>query len=393
MENKKGNRINYSKVAKQYNCDPRTVKRYFTQRRESPCVRKKREVKKVTDGFEELIEEKFVRDNAPSISIYNLLKEKYGYIGSYQTIKKYTHNLKQQKIKEATMRFETNPGVQAQVDWKEELKLRNKSGKEFTVNIFICILGYSRLKYICLTQDRTQPTLFNCLSKAFKFFGGVPEEILFDNMRTVVDRSRTQFNKVVFNQKFYEFSKDAGFIPKSCLAYRPETKGKVEVVAKIMNRLKVYNNEFESYEELESIVNKLMNDINNEVQQTTKEKPITRFNEEKGKLRPEPNYSILEAYFMGTEIRRKVPRDNLITYKNKKYSVPPKYVNRTVSLVEDGTKLYIFYEKKLLATHNLQDKKINYIPEHYLELVGSTFTNSDLIEEICKRNLEIIDKI
>lgn len=197
----------------------------------------------------------------------------------------------------------------------------------------------------------------------------------------------------MFNQKFYEFSKDAGFIPKSCLAYRPETKGKVEVVAKIMNRLKVYNNEFESYEELEGIVNKLMNDINNEVQQTTKEKPITRFNEEKGKLRPEPNYSILEAYFMETEIKRKVPRDNLITYKNKKYSVPPKYVNRTVSLVEDGTKLYIFYEKKLLVTHNLQDKKINYIPEHYLELVGSTFTNSDLIEEICKRNLEIIDKI
>ena len=130
--------------------------------------------------------------------------------------------------------------MQCQIDWKEELTLINRRGDPVTVNIFLAILGYSRLKYIELTTDKTQPTLFRCLTNAIKFFGGTPQEMLFDNMKTVVDQSRTQFQEPVYNDTFYQFSKDAGFIPKSCIAYRPKTKGKVEVVAKLMNRLKAY---------------------------------------------------------------------------------------------------------------------------------------------------------
>ena len=101
-----------------------------------------------------------------------------------------------------------------------------------------------------------------------KYYGGIPKEFLFDNMKTVIDRSRIQFGKPVYNDKFYAFSKDAVFIPKSCLAYRPRTKGKVETLARIVNRIKAYNNEFESLEDLEDTVNDLRDGMNEEIHST-----------------------------------------------------------------------------------------------------------------------------
>ena len=70
------------------------------------------------------------------------------------------------------MRFETSPGFQAQVDWKEKFKLTNKSGEIIEFNVFIVVLGYSRMKYLMVTKDRTQTTVFNGLLESFKYFNG-----------------------------------------------------------------------------------------------------------------------------------------------------------------------------------------------------------------------------
>lgn len=110
------------------------------------------------------------------------------------------------------------------------------------------------MKFVKLTFDRAQSTLFECLTSAFEFFGGVTDEILFDNMKTVVDHVKSDFSNIVINEKFAQFAKDSGFIISACRAFRPETKGKVEVPAKIMNRLKAYNGEFSNQYDLISIV-------------------------------------------------------------------------------------------------------------------------------------------
>ena len=233
MENKEKRRINYSKIAKQYDCDPRTVKRYFNARDENPTVRKPREIKRLTDGLEDIIEEKYVIHHAPAIAIYNLLVERYKFKGSYTTIKTYTHELKEKKINEATIRFETSPGLQCQIDWKESLTLLNKQNKPFTINIFLSILGFSRLKYIELTLDKSQSTLFRCLTNAIKYFGGVPKEFLFDNMKTVVDRSRTQFDKPIYNQVFYSFSKMQISFQNHVWLSGQEQKGRLKLLLKL----------------------------------------------------------------------------------------------------------------------------------------------------------------
>ena len=386
-------KINYAAIARQYGCDYRTVKKYYNERDDTPATRKPREVVKKTDGFEAIIQEKCLIHNAPAIAIYELLKSKYGYTGSYSIIKAYTHNLKKEKQNEVTIRFETSPGLQCQIDWKEELTLVSKLGETFTINVFLAILGYSRYKYIELTLDRSQPTLFKCLTNTIRYYGGVPKQFLFDNMKTVADKSRTQYETVVYNERFYQFSKDAGFEPQSCMAYRPETKGKVEVVAKIMNRLKAYNNEFTTLDELTKIVIELNKDINSQIHQTTKEKPVDRFHKEKEYLQPEPRYDILEAYYSEKVLTRKVPKDCLITYQNRKYSVQPAFAGKTVSLQIEGDNLHIYYNKSLVSSHKISDKVINYTQLDYKLLLKHSLIKEENIERIAEKNLELFDKL
>lgn len=393
MAKKENRKINYAKTARQYNCDQRTVKKHFEEIGKQPRKRKSRTVKKLIEGFETIIEDKYLKYNAPAIEIFEVLRSKYGYKGSYSTIKQYTHDLKEKTIRAVTVRFETNPGLQCQIDWKENLILENCNGEIFTINIFLAILGFSRYKYIVLTLDKTQSTLFRCLTSTFEYFGGVPKELLFDNMRTVVDQARTQFKTVVYNKTFALFAKDAGFIPHSCMAYRPRTKGKVEVVAKLMNRLKAYNREFETFEDLSLIVEQLNEKINSEIHQTTQEKPKDRFLKEKEYLTKEPNYLALYPYFSDQPTVRKVSKEALITYANAKYSVSPKYIGKTVTFKVDKNELKIYCDDKFIESHSLATKKINYKEDHYREILKYSIRDEGKIDEYCKQNLELFDHL
>ena len=227
----------------------------------------------------------------------------------------------------------------------------------------------------------------------FIYYEGVPKELLFDNMKTVVDKSRTQFNKPVYNEKLYEFSKDAGFIAKSCMAYRPKTKGKVETLARIVNRLKVYNNEFKTISELIEIVKKLNKEINEEIQATTKEKPIERFKKEKEYLNPLPRIEVLETYFKEKVLVRKVPKNCLITYEGLKYSVSPAVAGKSVTLVRQDDNLYIYYNQNLISSHSITGKPINYNESDYKEILKYSFIKEKDIERICQDNLDIFDKL
>ena len=389
----KTQKVNYAKLAKQYDCDWRTAKKYHEQDPKVLATRKKREVKTLIDGLEEVIAQKYLEENATAKAIYNVLVENYGYKGSYPTIKNFCKKLKTQKKEEVTLRFETTQGFQCQIDWKENVTLVSKSGEMFTFNVFLAVLGYSRLKYIEATFDRSQKTLFRCLTNTFKYFEGVPQELLFDNMRTVVDQPRTQFGKPVFNEAFKHFAQDAGFVPRACLAYRPETKGKVESVAKLMNRLYAYNDEFETVSDIQNIVFKLLDSINNEIHSTTNEKPIERFEKEKEYLNPEPNYDILSDYFTEGSIFRKVSKDSLITYQGKRYSVPKKFIGKIVTLECTNETISIYYDNIKIQEHALSNKPINYVPEDYQEIYFDRLGENDDTRKQCERNLSYFDKL
>ena len=218
-------RQGYSKkrIARELGISINTVRKYIQT--DSPPVYSTREVKPMKlDPYREYIKKRI--ENAsphwiPATVIYREIKAR-GYVGKMSMLRNY---LRQQKplVAEEVIRFETKSGQQMQVDWAEFRKGKNR------LCAFIATLGYSRASYVEFVTDEKLMTLLKCHENAFDYFGGVPEEILYDNMKTViVERDCYGEGKHRLQSGFWDFSKHYGFIPKVCRPYRAQTKGKVE---------------------------------------------------------------------------------------------------------------------------------------------------------------------
>ena len=390
-----GDKMNKTALAKQYGCCWETIDRRLNPDKYKK-ERKIRTYTSILDPYKKIIDEKIENNNIPATGIYYLLKAKYNFKGKYGIVRKYVSSKKQEIISTLTIRFETIKGYQSQVDWKEKLKLHDIKGNEYIVNIFLMVLGNSRYKYIELTFEQTQGTLFKCMLNAFKYLGGTTEEILFDNMKTIVDRAKSDFTDIVINSKAMQFSKDAGFKIITCKPYRPRTKGKVETLAKIMNRLKAFDYEFDNINELKKIVEKLNYELNNnEKSQATNEKPITLFIKEKEYLKP-VNYQLLENYSL-PEKTYKVSNESMINYQGIKYSVPIQYVGKSITVIDDNNVIHLYYNKNLIYSYKKNTKfKFNYKEDDYISILkNSSFNNQteNQINEFIKKNIYSIDGI
>ncbi|EZT71529.1 IS21 family transposase, partial [Staphylococcus aureus] len=353
-----------------------TVKKYYEAGKENELERlkKRQQNKKASklDPFKEIINKK-IELGCTAMAIFKYI-EKKGYEGKYTILREYCKNKKQNETKKATIRVETNPGIAAQVDWKEDMVMHDKFGRTYQFNIFLYVLHYSKMKYITLTWDRKQDTLFECLKDAFEYTEGVPKEIWFDNMRTVVDRSRTQYKKVVFNNLFYQFSKDANFEPIACRPYRPQTKGSVESLAKFVEqRLRPYDYEFYDAVELIELVDDLCHELNHlEISQATEQRPIDVFNYEEKEHLNFFNAKLLDTY-IENECIRIVSKESMINFRKGKYSVPTKYIGEEVQVIFNNStdELLIYYDGELIRRHNLSERKFNYIVEDMSEILKS----------------------
>ena len=179
----------------------------------------------------------------------------------------------------------------------------------FYTNIFSAELSYSRMHYFNYSKYKTREDVMNNLILAFKYYGGVTECVLTDNMSSIVN---TNENK--FCNEFKTFSKDIGINSKKCKVRHPFTKGKVEVRNKFMKWLIPYNYEFETEEDISKIIRKINIEVNNRVNDTTNMKPILLYQKEKEYLKPLPTNQILEHY-MNLNVSVKVQNTMLIKYK------------------------------------------------------------------------------
>ncbi len=215
-------------------------------------------------------------------------------------------------------------------------------------------------------------------------------------MKTIVDHSRSTYTNPIINSKVYEFSKDMGFEVKLCRAYRPQTKGKVENLAKIMDRLQAFDHEFTSIDELDELVKELNIDLNNEICQSTGETPNNRFKKEKEYLNPLPSNELLNNYFT-RPITRIVTKESMIVYNKLKYSLSTKYIGKEVTIVPKTDILQIYYNKILIASHKIiEGKKYNYTFEDIKEILKSDsykHKDDETIDKIAQDMLKIYDSL
>lgn len=377
---------NFSDLARQYGFDRRTVKKYYEGYEGKPKTRNKTSK---LDKYKDEIIEKLQIKGIKVKAIYEYFLDKGYDVGGYSNFNKYIKNndLKPASKSKGHPRFETPPGKQAQVDWKEDLKLISKYNEEFIINVFNYKLGNSRYCHFEYKKHRTQQDVFDSLIKAFKETGGVPKEILFDNMRTVVD---IVDNRRRINTKMQAFADDFSFKISLCKPRKSYTKGKVEAANKFVEWLLAYNYDFEDEDDLISIIKNINNKVNQYVCQATGVPPILLFQKEKEYLQPLPKNLIIESY-MDHELRTSVHKDSLVNYKGRKYSVPPKYIGKDVLLNQIDNQLYIYCNIELIRIHQLSDKNFNYEPEDYKALMAQSIKDENDLENIVLENLNTLD--
>ncbi|UCC74136.1 MAG: IS21 family transposase [Gemmatimonadota bacterium] len=168
-----------------------------------------------------------------------------GYSGSYTQVKEYVREVRPRPPQEPVIRFETPAGRQAQVDFAH---FRLPWGRRCAL---LVVLSYSRYLWVRFYRRQDMGTLFAGLEDAFRFFGGVPHELLFDQMRSVVvEDRRTDGGGLVENMEFLRFAHHWGFRPRACRPYRAKTKGKVERPIRYVRQSFFYGREFVSDDDL-----------------------------------------------------------------------------------------------------------------------------------------------
>ncbi len=425
---------NFSELARFYDLDRRTVKKYYDGYEGKAAHRNK---PSKLDKHYDLIKQKLSIKGANVRAVYEfILSEKDPDIGTYSNFNKYikSKGLKPVKTVPGHPRFETAPGVQAQVDWKEDVVIANKFGEIFTFQVFDYKLGNSRYTHFTYKLYKTRQDVFDCLIASFKATGGVPREILFDNMSSIVDRDGERKN--VSNQ-VRAFAKDFNFKIKLCKPRHPFTKGKVEAVNKFLAWLLPYEGEFETEDELIAILEKINQKVNTyPCQEITKGKveavnkflawllpyegefetedeliailekinqkvntypcqetnmpPLILFQKEKEYLQPLPTDDVVESY-LPHDRQTTVRSDSLVTYHNCKYSVPPEYIGKPVRLLVFENTLHIYFSTDLIAVHVLSSKRLNYQKEHYQQLLTQTMKDADAVSDLAEANLKQMD--
>lgn len=377
---------NFSELARIYDLDRRTIKKYYDGYDGKPTNRNK---PSKLDKYETIIREKLQIKGTTIRSVYEFIfHEIDSDIGTYSNFNKYlkTKGIKPKKYSKGHPRFETLPGQQGQADWKENMNIANCYGEIFTFQVFDYKLGHSRYCHFTYKTTKTRQDVLGCLISAFKATGGVPKEILFDNMSSVVDLKDGRRH---VNNQMKAFADDFHFKIRLAKPRHPFTKGKVETINKFLSWL-LHEGEFETEEELILILENINERINKSVCQATNMPPLLLFQKEKEYLQSLPNQKVIESYlFHDRQI--KVQKDSMINYKNSKYSVPPAYIGKNVYIRQTFDKLHIYYNTEEIAVHKISSKKLNYNKEHYIELLSNVISNKDDVSEMAETNLKQMD--
>jgi len=285
--------------------------------------------------------------------IHQDLVRDYGFEGSYNTVRRYVERSRPRNAPRASERFETRPGHQAQVDWSHEEPIRTGSGLELPLYCFHMVLGHSRDSFCVLTGSQDLVTFWACHRAAFRHFGGVPRELLYDRTKTVVrahvGRERG-LGENVFHPEALASAHHYGFTLRLCKAYRPQTKGKVESDVPYVRERLLRAHRFGSYEHANREWASWNDDIaRRRVHGTHGEVVAVRAERDRAALGPLPP----TPYLVVERTTRVVARDGLFSFEGRRYAVPHARPGERVELVLGATELEVYstVDGRRLARH------------------------------------------
>lgn len=339
--------LNISQIAARTGHDRKTVRTRLECPNNPPIKRKAMPKGSALEPFKSHITDRF---EAYGLSATRLFEEvgQMGYTGSLRTVRRFVTSLRSARKASAklTVRFETPPGKQMQVDWFEPGAIQWHDGTQQTVYGFEAILGASRFSFIVYTTDMTTSTLLQCLEQAFEYFEGVSHEILFDNMKTV----RIAPGKI--NPTMLDFAAHHGFKVTTHRPRRCRTKGKIERLGGYAQDNFLKGRVFDSFDDLNAHNRIWLDKANGRIHGTTRRRPIDDWQAtEKSALLP------IQPHWCGIPVRRKVSAESMVSYSGNRYSVPPSFCQKQVHVESDTGTIRIRHGDLIIAEHPLAEGK------------------------------------
>ncbi|MYH16459.1 MAG: IS21 family transposase [Gammaproteobacteria bacterium] len=272
--------VSKAELSRRFGVSPRTIHHWIKtgqldrdlaagRTRQAPRPRRRHKL----DPYKGIIDDRL--REFPKLSAQRLFAEvqEAGYSGGYGRVYDYVREVRPREPVEPVERFETPPGRQGQVDFGT-----------FTLpwgrrHALLVVLGHSRLLWLRFYPRQTMAVLIDGLEGAFARFGGVPQELLFDQMRSVVQSDgRGDGGELILNAEFLRFAAHWGFMPRSCRPYRARTKGKVERPIRYLRENFFYGRTFVNDADLnEQAAGWLDGTANVRLHGTTGERPVERF--------------------------------------------------------------------------------------------------------------------
>jgi transposase len=342
-----------------------TVRRAL--REHAPQGFKSPERKSKVDDFRDYIRNRYQECALSAVRITEEIRA-MGYAGSVDTVRRIVRSLReparlQEKL---TVRYETPPGHQGQVDWASLGRFKDQEGKLVPIYVFVMVLGFSRHMYIEFTTSMKAAVLISCHLRAFSYFGGWPDTLLFDNMKQV------KLGPEEWNPLFIDFASHYGIAVKTHRVRRPRTKGKVERMVDYIKESFLNGRSFVDVDDLNGQgLDWLARVANVRIHATTKRRPVDLLESENltrvGSISP---YRITERAI------RKVDSSGLVRWRGSRYSVPASESGRRVLIAQGDQRITIKSKDLIVAEHIVSNKR------------GATVTADEHIAELWKLSLE-----
>lgn len=355
--------LSISEIARLTGRNRRTVRKYLSSSMTRPQYRQQKPRESKLSPYVAYLEARLKQGAWNATVLLRELREQ-GYTGGYTILKDWLSPQREAAKTVATRRFETAPGQQAQVDWGSVGFIELPDRTRLDLSAFVMTLGYSRAMHAELCVDEQLPALLRAHEAAFQAFGGVPAEIVYDNMRTVLQgydpRGEPRWHPVL-----RDFAAYWGFRPWVCQPYRPQTKGKVERGIGYLKGNFLCGREATSLEDLQAQLRAWLGQVaNRRVHGTTHRWIPEAWEEEKPKLQP---LGTRCPYPYVPEVTRKVATDAFVDYGTNRYSVPWQHVGHEVQVRQADERIEILHGGAVIAQHRALAGRyqVQAVPAHH----------------------------
>jgi transposase len=346
--------LSISAIARQVGCDRKTVRRHLVQGLVAPVYGPRAPRGRVVEPYEGYLRERVL--TFPGLSGARLLREirGMGYEGGYTAVTDFLRTVRPSAPKPFERRFETPPGRQAQMDFAEfTVEFSDEPGVVRKVWLFSMILGHSRWLWGRFVASQNLQSVLRCHIGAFEAIGGVPEEILYDRMKTAVI-GEDDAGVVIYNAALVALLNHYGAVPRACRPYRAKTKGKIERPFRYIRQDFFLARSFRHLDDLNAQFDAWRCEVANpRIHATTRRVVDQVFAEE------QPALKLLPAipYDAVLTIERRVTREGMVSVGGNLYSVPDTARRRMLEVQHHAAEIRIFEEGALIARHPVLEGK------------------------------------